>query len=77
MGAGKTYRSETKAKGRGYEAMMINFSYYELDDLYEIRDALKKAIEDQEAKQRNLAFEQEDMQLEESLEEFRDETLSI
>ncbi len=57
--------------------MMINFSYYELDDLYEIRDALKKAIEDQEAKQRNMAFEQEDMQLEESLEEFRDETLPI
>jgi FtsZ-binding cell division protein ZapB len=75
MGAGTTHRSKTKARGRGLETMMINFSYYELDDLYEIRDALKKAIEDQEAKQRNAAFEQEDMQLEEQLEEWRDTTL--
>ena len=57
--------------------MMINFSYYELDDLYEIRDALNKEIEVKEAEQKNMAFEQEDMQLEEQLEEWRDETLSI
>ena len=55
--------------------MMINFSYYELDDLYEIRDALNKEIEVKEAEQKNMAFEQEDMQLEESLEEWRDTTL--
>jgi hypothetical protein len=72
MGAGTTNRSKTKAKGRGLETMMINFSYYELDDLLEIREALDEAIKKKEAEEKDLAFEQEDRQLEEGLEEFRD-----
>jgi hypothetical protein len=73
MGAGTTHRSETKAKGRGFEAMMINFSYYELDDLLEIREALDEAIKKKQSEDMNLAYQQEDMQLEEQLEEFRDQ----
>jgi len=71
MGAGTTNRSKTKAKGRGLETMMITLSQYDLDELYEIRDALNKEIEDKEDKLRDQAFEQEDMQLEEAMEEFR------
>lgn len=57
--------------------MMINFSYYELDDLLEIREALEEAIKKKTAEDMNLAYQQEDMQLEEQMEEWRDETLSI
>jgi hypothetical protein len=60
------------------EAMMIDFSIYDdLDELLEIQKVLEDAIEKKKAEERNLAFEQEDMQLEEQLEEFRDETLPI
>jgi hypothetical protein len=52
---------------RGFEAMMINFSYYELDDLLEIREALDEAIKKKQSEDMNLAYQQEDMQLEESL----------
>jgi hypothetical protein len=47
--------------------MMINFSYYELDDLLEIREALDEAIKKKQSEDMNLAYQQEDMQLEESL----------
>jgi hypothetical protein len=53
--------------------MMITLSQYDLDELYEIRDALNKEIEDKEDKLRDQAFEQENIQLEEGLEEFRSE----
>jgi hypothetical protein len=60
------------------EVMMIDFSIYDdLDELLEIQKVLEDAIEKKKAEERNMAFEQEDMQLEESLEEFRDETLPI
>ena len=52
--------------------MMITISQYDLDELYEIRDALNKEIEDKEDKLRDQAFEQEEMQLEEAMEEFRE-----
>jgi hypothetical protein len=68
MGAEKTRRRTQ----RGFEAMMINFSYYELDDLLEIREALDEAIKKKQSEDMNMAYQQEDMQLEESLEEFRD-----
>lgn len=51
--------------------MMIDFSSYDLEELYEIKDALNKEIQDQEFKLRDIQFEQEDMQLEEALEEYR------
>ena len=57
--------------------MMITFSQYELDDLLEIKEALEKEIEKRKAEDRNMAFEQEEIILEEQLEEWRDETLSI
>ena len=53
--------------------MMFDFSQYELDELYEARDALNKEIQEQEFKLRDVQFEQEDMQLEEAMEEFRDQ----
>jgi len=52
--------------------MMITLSQYDLDELYEIRDALNKEIEDKEDKLRDQAFEQENIKLEEGLEEFRE-----
>lgn len=52
--------------------MMFDYSQYELDELYEARDALNKEIQEQEFKLRDIQFEQEDMQLEEQLEEWRD-----
>lgn len=53
--------------------MMIDFSIYEdLDELLEIQKALEDAIEKKKAEERNLAFEQEDIQLEEAMEEFRE-----
>ena len=51
--------------------MMITLSQYDLDELYEIRDAVNKEIADKEDKLRDQAFEQEDMQLEDEMEEFR------
>lgn len=54
---------------------MINFSYYELDDLLEIREALDEAIKKKTAEDMNSAYEQEDMQLEESLEEWKESQL--
>jgi hypothetical protein len=38
----------------------------------EIREALDEAIKKKTAEDMNLAYQQEDMQLEEQLEEFRD-----
>ena len=67
MGAKATH---SRTQG-GLETMMITLSQYDLDELYEIRDALNKEIEDKEDKLRDQAFEQEDMQLEEAMEEFR------
>jgi FtsZ-binding cell division protein ZapB len=62
--------------GRGAkEVMMFDFSQYDLDELYEAKDALEKEIQDKEFKLRDIAFEQEDMQLEEQLEEWRDSQL--
>jgi FtsZ-binding cell division protein ZapB len=51
--------------------MMITLSQYDLDELYEIRDALNKEIEDKEDKLRDQAFEQEEMQLEDEREEYK------
>ena len=51
--------------------MMINFSYYELDDLLEIREALDEAIKKKQAEEQNLAYEQEEYKLEEQLEEWK------
>jgi hypothetical protein len=59
-------------KEGGIKAMMINFSYYELDDLLEIREALDEAIKKKQSEDMNMAYQQEDMQLEEAMEEFRD-----
>lgn len=71
MGARPTHKRKTKAKGRGLETMMINFSYYELDDLLEIREALDEAIKKKQAEEQNLAYEQEEYKLEEQLEEWK------
>jgi hypothetical protein len=71
-----TKATHSRTQG-GIKAMMINFSYYELDDLLEIREALEEAIKKKTAEDMNLAYQQEDMQLEEQMEEWRDETLSI
>ena len=51
--------------------MMIDFSSYDLEEPYEIKDALTKEIQEQEHKLRDIQFEQEDIQLEEGLEEWR------
>jgi hypothetical protein len=71
MGAKATH---SRTQG-GIKAMMINFSYYELDDLLEIREALEEAIKKKTAEDMNLAYQQEDMQLEEAMEEWRDSNL--
>jgi hypothetical protein len=52
--------------------MMITLSQYDLDELYEIRDALNKEIEDKEDKLRDVQYEQEEYKLEEQREEFRE-----
>jgi isocitrate/isopropylmalate dehydrogenase len=67
-----TEKANPRKKGVS-ERMMINFSYYELDDLLEIREALDEAIKKKQSEDMNLAYQQEDMQLEEQLEEFRDQ----
>lgn len=51
--------------------MMIDFSSYDLEELYEIKDALNKEIQEQEFKLRDRQYEQEDMQPEDEMEEFR------
>lgn len=62
--------------GRGVKkVMMIDFSSYDLEELYEIKDALNKEIQEQEFKLRDIQFEQEERQLETDLEEWRDSTL--
>ena len=53
--------------------MSMDFSQYELDELYEMLAELNKEIQDKEDKLRDQAFEQEEMQLEEAMEEFRSE----
>jgi hypothetical protein len=66
-----TEKAGRRSQG-GIKAMMINFSYYELDDLLEIREALDEAIKKKTAEDMNLAYQQEEMQLEEAMEEFRE-----
>jgi len=51
--------------------MMFDYSQYELDELYEARDALNKEIQEQEFKLRDIQYEQEEYKLEEQREEFR------
>jgi hypothetical protein len=51
---------------------MLDFSQYDLEELYEIQSELNKEIQSQEDKLRDRQYEQEDIQLEEAMEEFRD-----
>ena len=55
MGTKATY----SRKKRGLEAMMINFSDYDLEELYEILANLKDEIRDKEDKLRDNDLEQE------------------
>jgi hypothetical protein len=68
MGVKKAHPRKKGVSG----TMMLDFSSYDLEELYEIQSELNKEIQSQEDKLRDRQYEQEDYKLEEALEEWRD-----